>query len=198
MRPSRKPFTWPSPETLAILLAAVLLSTFMAPRAANPEKLPEPSRLKAVQILILPGPDETGARLHLRKLRDAGFDTIILRAFHLAGDRPHPQAASAVTAATEGVYFPTGRAPVVMDLVTPFVRICREEGLRPFAWMVTRRARFGNPNLSRDRVYSGTGDPIVPTEELDILDPASRDYLAGLFQDLAATGVEGILLQDEL
>jgi biofilm PGA synthesis lipoprotein PgaB len=98
----------------------------------------------------------------------------------------------------QGVYFPTDRVPVIMDLLTPFVAICREEGLRPFAWMVTRDARLGVSDLAPEFAYHPKSATLRPTPRLDILDPDVLEHLEGLFTDLARTGVAGILLQDDL
>jgi hypothetical protein len=112
------------------------------------------TQIKAVQILILPGSEMEDFRPQLRQYRAAGFDTAILRAFHLPGDRPHGPAADSIGNIFSGVYFPTETAPFIKDLITPFVVLCREEGIRPFAWMVTRDARFDNLRLTRDGVYN--------------------------------------------
>lgn len=144
------------------------------------------------------GDSEDQIRARLRSYREAGFDTVILRAFHLPGDRPHLIAADTIREGASGVYYQTSKVPVIYDLFEPFVRLCREENIRPFAWMVTRKAAFGNTSLPRDRIYITDEGKFRQTGDLDILDPLTWDYLEELFVDLAKTGVEGILLQDDL
>ena len=154
-------------------------------------------KIRAIQILVLEGASVEDLRPHLHSWREAGFNTVILRAFHLPGDRPHGPAGGTPDGST-GVYFPTKQAPVIEDLLTPFVKLCREEGVRPFAWMVTRRAGFTNPNLPRDVIFNPENGQTRPGDTLDILDIVNHRYLKDLFTDLAATGVDGILLQDDL
>ena len=155
-------------------------------------------RMKAVQILILPVDNVDQIRLLVRGYRDAGFDTIILRAFQLPRDRLHGPVSKVAEDTVTGVYFPTTRAPVITDLITPFVKACREEGVRPFAWMVTRDARFGNGSLPPEIAFHPDSGTLNPTPRLDVFHPAAQGYLEGLFTDLARTGVDGILLQDDL
>jgi len=189
MRPSLKiPFT--------ILFSVFLIST-CKPGTIKASETRGLERIKAVQVLVLEaeGPDAT--RKWLQRHREMGFDTVIFRAFHLPGDRPHTGAGK-VAAWQEGVYYPTRHAPVIKDILTGFVALCHEEGLKAYAWMVTRKARFGGPDLPRDVVYSPSDNRFWETPDLDILNPAVYPYLRNLFLDLAATGVDGILLQDDL
>ena len=180
--------------------AALLLSAFLTLQAAQAfaaSPVEEPARVKAVQVLVIDDPDMESTRLWLRRYRKAGFNTVIIRTFHLRGDRPHLPAGP-VTPDTEGVYFQTDRAPVIKDILSPFTDICRQEGLRVYAWMVTRNARFGNEALPGDVSYDPAEGTLGRNPDLDIMDPAVEAYLKALFKDLAATGVDGILLQDDL
>jgi hypothetical protein len=187
-----------------LLVLLLLISTLfpscvrLEPTALRPMPGQVLTQIKAVQILILPGSEMEDFRPQLRQYRAAGFDTAILRAFHLPGDRPHGPAADSIGNIFSGVYFPTETVPLIKDLITPFVLLCREEGIRPFAWMVTRDARFDNLRLTRDGVYDPEKGGIRPGDALDILDLNNHRYLEKLFMDLAATGVDGILLQDDL
>jgi hypothetical protein len=159
-------------------------------------------RLKAVQILVLEAETVQEIRSIVRGYRMAGFDTVILRAFQLPGDRHHGPGSNASSDdgrdSLGGVYFPTKIAFVIKDIITPFVQACRAEGVRPFAWMVTRDARFGNSSLPPEIIFHPDTGTLAPSPRLDVFDPAARSYLKSLFQDLARTGVEGILLQDDL
>ncbi len=157
-------------------------------------------RMKGVQILVLESRDIEGLRSEIETYKNAGFDTIILRAFHLTGDRLHGPAAGSDGPAmpSEGVYFPTDRAPLLMDIIGPFVRISHELNMKAFAWMVTRKAAFSAGNLSTDVKFSTTEGRFYQSGDLDILSSDVMPYLTGLFKDLAATGVDGILLQDDM
>jgi hypothetical protein len=183
---------------------AVLLLFFASVIAAQcvssglKHTFPHAVKLKAVQILVLEDATLEELRPRLRSWREAGFDTVILRAFHLPGDRAHGPAALLAGDDTQGVYFPTSEAPVIMDIMSPFAAICRDEGLKPFAWMVTRDARFGKSRLPSEIIYYPPSGILRPTPHLDVLDPEVLSYLERLFSDLGRTGVEGILLQDDL
>lgn len=197
MRPSRtrsRSFSHSFPSCLFLVLLAagcVLPGTAASEPGAG-------ERIQAVQIPLLEGESIEDLRSSLKRWREEGYNTAILRAFHLPGDRFHGPAAGSAAEDVQGVYFPTSLAPVVADLFTPFVNLCREEKVRPFAWMVTRRAAFGIKGLPRDAVFDPGTRRIREREFLDVLDKSVALYLEDLFSDLAATGVEGILLQDDL
>ncbi|UCF30289.1 MAG: hypothetical protein JSV26_09500 [bacterium] len=181
-------------RTAVFLLATLTLWTAPALSAPPAE---DPSRVRAVQVLVIEEKDIPSIRSRLRLYRRAGFDTVIVRSFHLPGDRPHLPAGP-VPSGAQGVYFPTERAPVIQDIISPFAAVCREEGMKVYAWMVTRKARFGNPSIPRDVLFDPEDRTLRTNSDLDILNAAVEPYLQGLFMDLAATGVDGILLQDDL
>ncbi len=185
------------------LMLFFLLAILFVPSSNFSADLPaQPEKLIAVQVLVLPDTTPEGIRSFIRPFRDAGFDTVILRAFQLPRDRRHgaplDHKIDGGGSALTGVYFPTTMAPVITDLITPFVEACREEGVRPFAWMVTRDARFGNRTLPSEVAFHPDSGTLNPTPRLDVFHPDAQEYLAGLFADLARTGVDGILLQDDL
>jgi len=196
LRPSRTLSRFSFPSLPFRLFVFLLAAGCLLPGTGPGVKAGE--RIQAVQIILLEGESVEDLRPSLRNWKKAGFDTVVLRAFHLPGDRPHGPVADSAAKTSQGVYFPTGLAPLVADLFTPFVSLCREEGIRPFAWMVTRQAGFGREDLPRDAVLDPATRQIRQGDSLDILDETVCTYLEGLFSDLAATGVEGILLQDDL
>ena len=196
MRPSKLP----SIKAALCLAAASLLLSGCAttPRIASIDA--HFPRMKGVQILVLESRDIQGIRSELERYKKAGFDTVILRAFHMTGDRLHGPAASSGTSTlpSEGVYFKTERAPVLMNILGPFVRISHELDMKAYAWMVTRMAAFSNTDLPTDVEFSAKDGMFHETDSLDILSSEVKPYLAGIFMDLAATGVDGILLQDDM
>ncbi len=196
MRPSRKLSESFFPNLPFHLFLLVFAAACLLPGTGSGVKADE--GIKAIQVPLLEGKSIEDLRPDLRSWKDAGFDTVVLRAFHLPGDRPHGPAAGTVAGADQGVYFPTGLAPMVADLFTPFVNLCKEEGIRPFAWMVTRSAGFGRKDLPLDAVFDPVTRRLRRSDFLDIFDERACIYLEGLFSDLAAAGVEGILLQDDL
>ncbi|NOY85722.1 MAG: hypothetical protein GXP52_00265 [Deltaproteobacteria bacterium] len=183
------------PAALALL---ILLSGCVDHRTIKAPEIQGLKRIKAVQVLVLSPRDNRSTSLWLNRVRKMGFNTVILRAFQLKGDRYHAAAAGQPGIKSEGVYFPTRRAPVVKDMMTTFVRLCHQEGLNAYAWMVTRKGAFGNADLPKDVAYSPDDDTFRTLTDLDIFDPRVRTYLKNLYMDLASTGVDGILLQDDL
>lgn len=186
---------------LAALLVTGLISTscVTTPQISRIEAdLP---RIKGVQVLVLRANDLEGMREEISEYRAAGFDTVILRAFHLPGDRVHGPVrleSGVEPGALDGIYFRSEQAPLVMDLVTSLVKICHEQNMKAWAWMVTRKAGFSNAGLPTDVDFSVAEGRFYPTTDLDILNPAVQPYLEALFSDLARTGVDGILLQDDM
>lgn len=187
-----------STRRLPIVLALLILLSGCANRVIIAPEIQGLERIKAVQVLVLRSKDDASTALWLNRIRRMGFNTVILRAFQLDGDRYHAAAAGQPGIKREGVYFPTRHAPVVKDLMTSFVRLCHKEGLNAYAWMVTRKGAFGNPDLPGDVAYSPDEDTFRTLTDLDIFDPRVRAYLKNLYVDLASTGVDGILLQDDL
>ncbi len=152
-------------------------------------------------MLVLRADDVEGMREEIAGYRAAGFDTVILRAFHMPGDRVHGPVrleSGVETRTLEGVYFRSGQAPLIMDLVAPLVKICHELNMKAWAWMVTRKAGFSNAGLPTDVDFSVEEGRFYPTTDLDILNTSVQPYLEALFSDLARTGVDGILLQDDM
>jgi len=96
-----------------------------------------------------------------------------------------------------GVYFETDRAPVVADALTPMIRAARKNGLRIWAWMTTRYAVWGDDRY-RLFAYDLSKKAIVPAFGRDLFDDREVADLVGLFQDLAAYDIDGILFQDDL
>ena len=108
----------PAGLALLILLPGCVDRTIRAPEIQGLE------RIKAVQVLVLSPRDNRSTSLWLNRVRRMSFNTVILRAFQLKGDRYHAAAAGQPGIKSEGVYFPTRRAPVVKDMMTTFVRLC--------------------------------------------------------------------------
>ncbi|NOZ88285.1 MAG: family 10 glycosylhydrolase, partial [Deltaproteobacteria bacterium] len=154
-------------------------------------------RIIAAQILTLPCKTTKCLDQTFELLAKAGINTLIFRVFNNKGDRYFrflpPQAA-------QGVYFKTDRAPVVSDALSIVVSSARRHGLAVWAWMTTRYATYGL-NMGKDwqaGEYDFASGTIIPAKGLNLFNPMVQEHLAGLFRDLAAYDLDGILLQDDL
>ena len=155
-------------------------------------------RLAAVLVPVMAGRDLEEVSREITYLAQVGFNAIILRVFHREGHPFHGPVPE--PGAPSGVYFRTGHAPVVHDLLNDVARVCRERGMRIFAWMTTREADYGWENrqdLACRRYDPATGR-IVPGQGLNLFHPAVEERLVGLIRDLAANDIDGILLHDDL
>ena len=181
------------------LLAAAVCALALAPvaKTACAAEATAP-RLRAAQVLIFRGGTPADVEGSLRRLRDAGVDTVIVRAFQNRGDRPLLYTGAPGDAA--GVYFPTSAAPVVADHLGPVAAACRRLGLSVYAWMTTRASDWlleERPDLSELRYDSASGQ-VLPSGRLNIFHPAARRRLRALFADLARADIDGVLFQDDL
>jgi biofilm PGA synthesis lipoprotein PgaB len=159
---------------------------------------PPPPRLRAAQVLLFSGGTPAEVEGSLRRLREAGVDTVIVRAFQNRGDRPLLYAG--VPGDTAGVYFPTAAAPVVADHLGLVSAACRRLGLSVFAWMTTRASDWlleERPELAELR-YDGAVGQVLPSGRLNIFHPAARRRLRAVFGDLARADIDGVLFQDDL
>jgi biofilm PGA synthesis lipoprotein PgaB len=124
-------------------------------------------------------------------------DTIIVRAFHNSSDRP---LFPGLPVSAPGVYFATGGAPVAADVMATVVQAARARGLRVFGWMNTRKCDWlidSHPEWLESQ-YDPDLRRSVPSRSLSLFIPEVRQALRRVFRDLAATGVDGILFQDDL
>ncbi|MFQ6083975.1 MAG: poly-beta-1,6-N-acetyl-D-glucosamine N-deacetylase PgaB [Candidatus Aminicenantia bacterium] len=147
------------------------------------------------QINVLEARNESEIVTFLNKIKKAGFEGIILRAFQLKGDRTHRVVNNQTT---EGVYFKTEYAPLVYELFPLVVEIGHRQGLKVWAWMTTRNCRWKMKDEWLEKKYNFATKRIEPGKGLDIFNPEAVNYLKLLYQDLARTGVDGILIQDDL
>lgn len=113
-------------------------------------------------------------------------------------DRYH--GGSPANAPKAGVYFETPRAPLVADLMPDIVRRGHARGMRVFAWMTSREITWDFPDKAEclEYHYDFASATVTRGRGLDVFHPAVEAYLAALYRDLARTGVDGVLLQDDL
>src|SRR3989441_1061144 len=117
----------------------------------------------------------------LNRLRPSGINTVVV------GVTQHRPKA--------GVYFKTDWAPVLQDRLAAVVGAVHQQSLQIWAALSVRRMDWVDPALEwADWRYNPGTRRLDPAETLDLLHPALPDYLVGLFTDLAATGIDGLLL----
>ncbi len=152
-------------------------------------------RLNIAQVSYLPSRTYDEVSREFQRMRRLGYNTVALRVFHNRGDRYYPFIAPRAEA---GVYFATGQAPVVADILTPLIPLARAAGLRVYAWAGTLRTPLNGPGDLRDRRYDLASGQVLPTDTLDPFHPEVCRRLQALFADLARYDLDGILLQDDL
>ncbi|MBI5343841.1 MAG: hypothetical protein HZB83_00625 [Deltaproteobacteria bacterium] len=153
--------------------------------------------IRAVQVMFFEGRNYDDISSEMRRLKEAGVDTVIIRAFHNRGDRFHRVAHSE---RDSGVYFSTALSPVVGDVLPEFAAIAHKNGLKVFAWMTSRYADYGvedSDDLSC-KGYEIAIKAYTRCKGLDIFNENAVRRLEAIYSDLAATGVDGILFQDDL
>jgi biofilm PGA synthesis lipoprotein PgaB len=133
----------------------------------------------------------------VKQLKNAGVDTLIVRAFQNKGDRIYK---FATPLHEEGVYFKTEYAPVVDDILGKVAEIVHRNGLDLFAWMTTRYANYGsdgNPEY-RCKSYNFATKKMELAKGFNLFHPDVVKRLEGLFRDLGRYPIDGILFQDDL
>lgn len=154
-------------------------------------------RLRVAQVLLFEGESLHEVTVNLRRLKEAGVDTVFIRVFHNQGDRPLTRNGPS---GSSGVYFRTAAAPLLRDYLGEIVPLCRRLGLSVFAWMTTRRSDWllsEEPGLA-ELHYDGDTRRLLRSHSLNIFHPVVRRRLLRAFRDLAAYDIDGILFQDDL
>jgi len=152
-------------------------------------------------VLVFRAATMAEVEANLARLKAAGVDTVIVRAFQNRGDRPLLWDGGPVARdAPVGVYFPTSAAPVVAPWLPQVAAAARRAGLSVWAWMTTRACDWlteERPGLAELRWDPAAGR-VLAARNLSIFHPAVRAHLRTLWRDLAAVDVDGILFQDDL
>ncbi len=148
--------------------------------------------------------DGVDVSAEMRRLKEAGVNTVIFRVFHNEGDRFHPGAvpSGAFQAGDKraGVYFNSSRAPVIADILSGVIEAAHKNGLKLFAWMTTRYADYG---IERREELSCKGYDIAAgafqrCRGLDLFNDDAVERIAGIYSDLAEYEIDGVLFQDDL
>ena len=170
----------------------------VSPQPALPEIYREMRpNLRAVQVMLFEGKDNREMGREMDRLKDAGIDTIIVRAFHNSGDRFYPAASPAEK---RGVYFRSNHSLVVDDLLPKVIELAHARGLKVFAWMTTRYADYGiedNAELACV-AYDIRNMEYGRCKGLDLFNEKSLERLDKIYSDLADNAIDGVLFQDDL
>ncbi len=164
--------------------------------------IPESSEpIRAVQVFYFDGGSTEEVEAELLALSRGGIDTIIVRVFHNPDDRFHPSVRRVNRERfTSGVYFKTTHAPVIEDFLPDVIRSAKKYNLKVYAWMTTRYADYGVEDREelKCRSYDLSTNKTVKCKGLDLFNEEVVKRLEGLYSDLAAYEIDGILFQDDL
>lgn len=161
------------------------------------KELPSTRRILGAQVLVFESRDFQETEKNFVNLKKAGVNTVIVRAFQNHGDRAHYFARPRKNA---GVYFETSHAPVVDPVLTKIVSIGHHHGIKVFAWMETRKMPLylPDPEASRALAYCFETQTLEPIAMWSIFDESVEKKLIGIYKDVVSSGVDGILIQDDL
>ena len=149
------------------------------------------------QVFYFDGKNLGEVEKKVKQLKNAGVDTLFIRAFQNKGDRIYK---FATPLHEEGVYFKTEYAPVVDDILGKVAEIVHRNGLDLFAWITTRYANYGfegNPEY-RCKSYNFEKKKMELAKGFNLFHPDVVKRLEGLFRDLGRYPIDGILFQDDL
>ncbi|HEY4485742.1 MAG TPA: hypothetical protein VI702_05435, partial [Nitrospiria bacterium] len=129
-------------------------------------------------------PDQTSARL--KKLSKTpvpkGTRTVVLPGY-----------------GPNGVFFKTDQAPSLGNHLADQVRQVHALGMQAWAQMPSRRLPwFKAAGEERDQRYDPVLQRRVPTASLDLFNASVIERLKSFYLDLAGTGIDGILFDDEI
>ncbi len=157
----------------------------------------EAENIRGVQVFNLSSQNLDELRDEFQYIKDAGFNTIILRVFKNPFDSSYDLLPETLRS---GVYFKSSTEPVIADVLSPAIEIAHSMDMKIFAWITTRKSRWildekpdwDSPTIdleSRKR---------IPGNHLDVFRTDVEQRLTAMLTDLTLSGVDGILIQDDL
>ncbi|MEE8240834.1 MAG: hypothetical protein V3R16_06175 [Nitrospirales bacterium] len=156
-------------------------------------------------ILISPAllPPQAERPRWLRSLAEAGITTLVLEAGTTSRSPVLPSGSSRNDldgqSTPSGVYFRTNWATVLDDLIDRVVPQAHEQGLAVFAAVTLTRMSWLEPPVGwADWAYDTRTGELRRSVALDLFHPAFEDYLVGFLDDLADTGIDGILFRADV
>lgn len=150
-------------------------------------------KINGAQIFVLDKEYENNLDDFFKKLSDKGINTVFFRVFHNEKDRPH---FNSKLKCTSGVYYKTDYACVVSDLLPKIIDHAHKHNMKVYGWMATRSLSFLKTKENMSQSLSPDGGNITGYGA-NIFKENVRNTILNLFEDLAKTGVDGILFQDD-
>jgi tetratricopeptide (TPR) repeat protein len=125
----------------------------------------------------------------LVRLQQSGINTVVVEIARQGAGQQRSGRSDA------GVYFKTDWAPIIRDRLSDVVLSAHRKQVQVWAALSIRRMDWIEPGLGwfDGRYNPATGD-VIASGTIDLLHPAVSEYLIGLLMDLAATGVDALLL----
>jgi uncharacterized lipoprotein YddW (UPF0748 family) len=152
--------------------------------------------IRAVQVFNLSSPDIVGLKSEFAQLKAAGFNTIIFRIFKNPYDSRYKFVPEAYSS---GVYYQSVHEPVVADALSPVISTAHGLGMKVFAWVTTRKSQWilnENPSWDSPKLDLHSGQQL-PGGQLDVFRTDVETRLSNMLTELAVSGVDGILFQDD-
>jgi tetratricopeptide (TPR) repeat protein len=144
--------------------------------------------LVGLQVVSRSVPDAIAIDQWMQGLKQAGITMLVLD----AGTKP----GAAREASPAGAYFKTSWATTVRDVFGYAVPAAHRQGLAVFAAVSLRQMNWLDRQLGwNDAMVDRTTGRLAVSSELDLFHPAFQEYLIGFLADLAATGIDGLLIR---
>jgi hypothetical protein len=97
-----------------------------------------------------------------------------------------------------GVYFKTQQASVIRETVAGAVKAAHQRGYKVWVRIPVRHLPwFKVPGEERDLRYDPVRKRLDPTDALDFFNPATLEHLEQFDLDLAATGMDGFVIDED-
>jgi hypothetical protein len=129
----------------------------------------------------------------MRQLAGAGATMVIVEA---AATPARDPLRGSLRGSSGGVYFETALAPVLRDVIGELLPTARRHGIRVFSALYLDRMDWVMPSSGwHDAQYDVERRDLTMSGQLDLFNPAVREYVSRLLADLAQTGTDGILLR---
>jgi tetratricopeptide repeat protein len=144
--------------------------------------------LVGLQVAPRSVPDAFAIDQWMQGLSQAGITMLVLD----AGTKP----TGGGDGLKAGAYFKTSWAATVRDVFGYAVPAAHHRGLAVFASVNLRQMNWLDRQLGwNDAMWDRATGRLVLSPSLDLFNPAYQEYLIGFLADLAATGIDGLLIR---
>lgn len=146
--------------------------------------------LVGLQVAPRSVPDVAAIDQWMQGISQAGITMLVLD----AGTKP----GAARETSPAGAYFKTSWATTVRDVFGSAVPAAHHRGLAVFASVNLRQMNWLDRQLGwNDVMVDRATGRLTVSSKLDLFHPAYQEYLIGFLADLAATGIDGVLIRAE-